>query len=161
MFAFHHCEAIEVQFLCFWNPGLSTQHRKRDSQEATVCAWSIPWRTGAWRKRALLCWWNRRALRSGSWQDTQGYLAKASCSCQKDLKMLPLPVVVWCSAPVCAVLASMLFKVPLRVPVLCRAQYNPRKSVGKELFSPFQNKKRNWQEAGTCRQSHCLSDHKK
>lgn len=32
-------------------------------------------------------------------QDARGYLAKASCSCQKDLKMLQLPVVVWASTP--------------------------------------------------------------
>lgn len=34
------------------------------------------------------------AFRSSSWQDTQGYLAKAPCSCQKALKMPQLPVVV-------------------------------------------------------------------
>lgn len=34
----------------------------------------------------------------------------------------------------------MLFRVPLRVPPLRHAQNNPRKSGGKELFSPFKNK---------------------
>lgn len=65
-----------------------------------------------------------RVFRSSSWQGAQEYLAKAPCSCQKDLKMLQLPVVVWCSIPAlsCAGLHDFP-SVPMRIcPLLCSKQ---------------------------------------
>lgn len=56
-------------------------------------------------------------------------------------QLLELPVFVWSSLLLGAVQDSMLFKVPLCVSLLCHTQNNSQKSLEKELFSPFKNRK--------------------
>lgn len=76
------------------------------------------------------------------WQRPPAAARKTSRSCSFLLLSVTQPL-LWVAQ------GCMLFMVLLQVSLLCHAQNNPRKSVGKELFSPFKNRK----EAGTWRQS--------
>lgn len=81
------------------------------------------------------CVQNPTMLRGGSWQDTQGYLAEAPAAARRTSRCRNF--LFLSGTPSC----FELFGLHLCVSLLCHAQNNPRKSLEKELFSPFQNRK--------------------